>query len=72
MRVELPLFRESCFDNHAFRQDRCRNRNYCIFHRISCYALPEYYTPETPFIAQTDYRASIPQFRKESFEKLVV
>lgn len=31
--------------------------------------LTEYYTPETQFDPQTDYRASMPQFRRESFEK---
>lgn len=31
--------------------------------------LTEYYTAETKFDPQTDYRASMPQFRRESFEK---
>lgn len=31
--------------------------------------LTEYYTAETRFDSQTDYRASMPQFREESFKK---
>lgn len=31
--------------------------------------LSDYYTAETQFDAQTDYRASMPQFRKESFDE---